>query len=137
MKYPTIPRDERKSTKLKMKDRRNVRRLFHIEKWTIPNIADLYKVTNALIYWILNPDKYKIMQEKSSERSSYLWRLDKDFKKRSLLQSKEWRKEQRKTRPEYKKYVENIIKKRQLIPEVRAAKLKKQKERYERLMGRA
>ena len=137
MKYPTIPRDERKSTKLKMKDRRNVRRLFHIEKWNIPNIADLYKVTNALIYWILNPDKYKIMQEKSSEISSYLWRLDKDFKKRSLQQAAEWRKNRRKTNPEYRKYMNETIKKRQLIPEVRARKLKKQKERYERLMGRA
>ena len=133
MKYPSIPHDDKKSVKIKNKDKPNIYHLFQVHKWTIPNIADLYQVTNPTIYWILNPDKYREYLDSQNEKKAINYRTDKFWKRQSLRRHREWLHTQRVTRPEYKKYSNELTKQFDREPEFRARKLKKARERYYRL----
>ena len=111
MIYPSIPKDNWKSVKLKSKDRDYVYHLFHIEQWTIPNISHFFKVTQQTIYWILNPDKYKIRRKKQTENRRIQYYTDKNFRLRRRRYDQEWHVEQTKIRPEFKKFHIEYMKK--------------------------
>ena len=136
MKYPSIPHDDKKSVKIKNKDKPNIYHLFKVHNWTIPNIADLYKVTNPTIYYILNPDKYREYRDKQNERDKILYRTDKYYRRRLLRTHKEWQQTQRVTRPEYKKYVNALTKEYDNDPIYHAKKLKRCKEWRNRLKAK-
>jgi len=53
---PLIPRDEKKSVKIKTKDIEIIKELFDVKKLTMVAIAKLYSVHSITIKRILNPE---------------------------------------------------------------------------------
>ncbi len=84
MKYPGIPRNDRKSVKIKTTEYDKIYHLRFVQGLFYSQIADMYSVSQTTIWYIINPDKYKIQKAQQLEYLSRLWKTDKEFRKRTL-----------------------------------------------------
>lgn len=64
--YPRIEYDKKKSVKLKLHDIEVIHHLYHIEKWTMSQIADRFNVVPNAVRYHLDPE----YRQKSIDRAS-------------------------------------------------------------------
>ena len=105
--YPNIPHDERKNVKLKLSDIEAIQHLFHIEKWTIPQIADRFKVTQSSIKYHLDPEYRQKHLDMSSQYNGKRWRTDEEYRKKTKKYTRNWIDERIKNNIDFKNWLKN------------------------------
>jgi len=108
-KLPLIPRDEKRSVKIKSEEIENIKEFFHVKKWTMVKIARLYKVHPITIKRILNPE-----YRKKSHEGFLRWQKNiKRNSKRLARQKAEYYQRKKKLRDKIGK--ENVVEVRKLV----------------------
>ena len=104
IEYPKIPHDKKKSVKLKNHDIEAIHWLFHVEKWTIPQIADRFNVTPYAIRYHIDPEFRQKRIQYMTDLWCRLYNTDKKFRMRENKRRQLDNQQRLKIDPLYKKY---------------------------------
>lgn len=89
IEYPTIPRDERKTVKIKTTEYEKIKRLYQTGS-TYPQIAEIYNVNYATIKKIIEPEWYEKILQKKRDYVKKMWASSLEFRKKSIKSADEF-----------------------------------------------
>lgn len=106
--YPRIPHDEKKSIKLKYDDIEKVKHLYHVEKWTVTEIADKFNVSFNCIKYHLDPEWRKEQLEKVKHINSERYKTDEKFRQHIKKHGIEWHKDRKLNDKVFSDYITSL-----------------------------
>ena len=112
MGYEKIPHDKNKSIKLSYSDIEAVHWLFHVEKWTKPQIASRFNVTYTCIdYHLMTDEQKKERNKKCHEVNQRRCIYDKVYKKHLQDNNNKWSNQNKRTRSDFNSFRNEMSKK--------------------------
>ena len=104
MGYPRIARDDKKSVKIKSKDREIIKILHDKQKWSINKIAKFFEVQPKTISTNLNPEYRKKRIKLSSYHTKKRYAEDETIRNKTIEQASKWVCDRYQKDEEYRKY---------------------------------
>ncbi len=102
--YPCIPRDCKKSVKIKSEDREIIKILHDKQKWSINKIAKFFNVQSKTISMNLNPEIRKRRNQHTNDYKKKQYAEDETIRRRAIEQASKWVCVRYKKDNDYRKY---------------------------------